>query len=224
MQIAGTPPIDWSGHSARHAERRSQRDAGAGTVRDRTGRPAIAPAAEETTAAQQASAKPGKPTAEEQIAKLQPRIDHFVNRLGQRLGLDHTALQALKDEITALQGQYVGARLGEEATATEPGAQGSYRAAVAHLIHTWRQAAAEGMVPTEGEEPAGEVDPVAGEIDPAAGEVDSVAGDTGVVDEAGSGETVVIDPPVVTLPVEPPETTDPVELIDVLLTGVPSDE
>lgn len=217
MQIAGTPPIDWSGHAARHVERRNQREAGAGAVRDRTGSPSAAPVAKEPPVSQEARATRQKATVEQQIAKLEPRIDRFINRLGVRLGLDDGALEALTAQITALQEQYVGEGLREGVTAGEPGAHGSYRAAVAHLIHTWRQAA-EDVVPTEGGEgPAEEIDPVAGDVDP-------VTGDTEAVDEAGAGEVVVVDPPDLMLPVVPPETTDPVELLDVLLTGVPADE
>ncbi len=209
MQIAGTPPIDRGGHAVRSAERRNQKDAGG--VRDRTERPAAAAVPQIPPVAQESAARPEKATAQQQIDKMQPRIDHFVNRLGQRLGLDAASLDALKSEIASLQLQYIG-----EGVAAEPGAQGSYRAAVVHLVHTWRQGAAE-VVPTEGEDGSGEVDPVAADVDP-------VTGDTGAVDEAGTGESVVVDAPDVTVPVVPPEATDPVELLDVMLTGVPADE
>jgi hypothetical protein len=198
MQIAGTPPIDWGGH-ARHAERRTQRDAGNGAVRDHTGSPSAAAVAQEPPVAEESATRPEKATAQQQIDKMQPRIERFIERLGQRLGMDTTEFTNL---ITDLQRQYVG----EGVTTAEPGAHGSYRAAVAHLVHTWRQGGAEDVAPTDGEEPAGEVEPVAGDVDPV------------------TGESVVVDLPDVTVPVVPPEATDPVELLDVMLTGVPADE
>jgi hypothetical protein len=217
MQIAGTPPIDWSGHAARHAERRSQSEAGAGAVRDRTGSPsaAEASAAEDASVAQEAAAKPKKATAQEQIDKFDHRIEHLLARVTKRFGA--ATAEELQKQIASLQALYIG-----DTAATEAAVQGaaapqrSFRAALADLVHEFKHGVAD-VEPVEGDEPAGDVDPVAGDVDP-------VAGDTGAVDDPGTDETVVVDPPDVTLPVVPPETTDPIELLDVMLTGVPADE